>query len=213
MTTVLSVEIIPNYANVNDVFHDGVSAHIEGQINPQLLYAQLVAAFPPPIVVNPLTGGETVIDIFILPPATQAQADALRVVVEAHDPSVLTPEQEEQADIGDIDSMLVAVRADRGLIRGPRVDGVQTEPGLKDHVKGTFGQPGIEPPLVAATFNALADDAARIRALRIALMGGTVNGVAQKGLIDVVTALLNADLHGINADIETLEDVRKLLNK
>jgi hypothetical protein len=125
----------------------------------------------------------------------------------------LTEEQEEQQDIGDIESQLVAVRADRNLIRGPRVNKVQTGPGLKDHVKGTFGQTGIEPPLVKATFNALPDNPAKIEALRFALMGGTVNGVVQKGLIDVVMGILNSDLNGINADIETLTDVKKLLEQ
>jgi len=86
-------EIVPNYTMIGGVYFDGIIAQLNGKtINPPRLAIELLAAFPPPAAINPSATGDTVVEVYVPPPATQVQADALDAVILAHDHTVLTPE-------------------------------------------------------------------------------------------------------------------------
>lgn len=166
----------------------------------------------PPTMFRGIGADDTLLSVGLPNPVTQADIDAAIAKLNAVcvDPTRgdLTADQQEAQDMGDIDAQIVDIRADRDLLRGKRVNRVQTTAGDRDHVNGgTFGLTGIKPPMVKATFDALASDRARLEALRFALMGNA----SQKGIVDILLDLIDSDVHGTNADIETLQDVKKLL--
>lgn len=93
----MAATIIPHsHQDNNGVFFDTIAAPLNGKaINAPLLMAQLIAAFPAPSIVNPIVAGDgsTAVEVYVVPPATQVQADQLDSVIAAHDPNVLTPDQ------------------------------------------------------------------------------------------------------------------------
>lgn len=153
MTTVLDVTLIPNYANVGGVQFDGIIATISGEINPPELVLELLPSFPSPAVINPPNIGDSAVEIYTPPPASQAQADQLRAIITAHDPAVLTPEQQEAA----------ALAAERAKLTQKITEAVADKDsinlagsGLKDRITGStdLGTLGINDILKNAVFNA-----------------------------------------------------------
>ena len=213
MTTILSITVPPGSPNDYRV---PVGAYDQGYaiyINEALLDEQVRAALPEVVDVGHgfVDVGDPAVRYWVAmitfpSPPDQSQRDAVDAVIAAHDPTGLTAEQQEAADLAAELELVVAkiaiAKANRDAITGDEVT-----PGLKDAVNGNtdLAVVGFKTPLANANWNTLTD------AQRIGLLRDMWRGAGFTGLNDILIALLNAMLDGTRADLTELREIRDRL--